>query len=89
MMVPIIVSHATMVVAKNKKNCVRVLGREARSKSKEHFPPISLSGSSINVPATHLGRWSKTSQNNRTQGYVTHCLATGVFSSSKEKRWNW
>ena len=47
-----------------------VLGRGSRSKIKRHSPPVSLLGSSTNVPATRLERRSRTAQSNRTQVYV-------------------
>ena len=72
MMVPKITTHATLVVAQNKKDCVRVLRRETCSKSKRHSPPASLLDSSTNLPATRLERWSRTAQSNRTQDYVVH-----------------
>ena len=72
MMVPKIITLATSVIAPNKKDRVRVLGRGACSKSKRHSPPASLLSSSTNVPATRLERWSRTVQNNRTQGYAAH-----------------
>ena len=72
MMVPKIITHASLIIEQNKKDHVRVLGRGTRSKSKRHFPPTSLLGSSTNMPATRLERRSRTAQSNRTQGYVAH-----------------
>ena len=58
-------------VAQYKKVRVRVLGRGARSKSKRQSPPsASHTGSSTNVPATHLERRRGTAQSNRTQENV-------------------
>ena len=71
-MVPKIITHAASVVARNNKNSVQVLGRGACSKSKRHFPPVSVLGSSANVPVTRLKRRSKTAHSNRTQGYVAN-----------------
>ena len=71
-MVPKIITHAASVVSQNKKHRVRVLGRETRLKGKRYFPPASLSVSSTNVPATRLERRSRTTQSNRTHGYVAH-----------------
>ena len=68
MMVPKIVSHAGSVVARN-RNYVRVLGREAYSKSKRHSPSAV---STTNVLAKRLERRSRTVQSNRTQVYVAH-----------------
>ena len=90
MMVPKITTHAASVVAKNRKDRVRVLGRRARSKSKRHSPPASLSCSSSNVPAARLERQSSIAQSNRSQVCVAHfrknitncCLATGMFLPS-------
>ena len=67
MMVPKIITLAALVVAQNEKHCVRISGRGAHSKSKQHFPPASLSVSSTNVPATHLERWSRTVQSDCSQ----------------------
>ena len=64
--------HAASVVAQNKKDRVRVLGRGARSKSKRQSPPASPSGSSTNVPATRLERRMEAAQSNRTQDNVAH-----------------
>ena len=72
MMVPKIKTQGASVVARNKKDRVRVLGRGIRSKSKRHSPPANLLGSSTNVPATRLEMWSRTALSNRTQGYVAH-----------------
>ena len=76
MMVPKIITHAAVVIVQNKNDQVQVLGRGARSKSKRHFPPASILGSSINVPATRLERQLRTLQSNRTQGYVVHFTIT-------------
>ena len=62
-MVSKILTRATLVVAQNKKDYVRVVGRGALSKSKQYFPPASLSGNCINVSATGL-------ESIRTQDYV-------------------
>ena len=60
-------------VAQYKKVRVRVLGRGARSKSKRQSPPsASHTGSSTNVPATHLERRKGTAQSNCIQGNVAH-----------------
>ena len=96
MMVPKTITHAASVVARNKKDRVRVLGRGTRSKSKRHSLSASLLGNSTNVPATRLERRSRTAQSIRTQGYIAFfgktitdcCLATGMFSPSQEKSWN-
>ena len=71
-MISKIITHATSVVAQNKKNRLRVLRRGTRSKSKRHSPPACLSGSSTNVTATSWKRWSRTTKSNRTQSYVAH-----------------
>ena len=66
-------THAAWVVAQNKKDCVRVLGRGTRWKSKRQSPQASLLGSSTNVPATRLKKRSRTAQSNCIQGcYVAH-----------------
>ena len=65
MMVSKVMTLAASVVAQNKKDRVRVLGRGIRSKSKRHFPPASLLGNSTNVPATRLERRSRTVHSNR------------------------
>ena len=70
MMVSKIITHTASVVAQNKKDRVRVLGRGTHLKSKRHFSPASPSGSSTNVSATRLERRSKTVQSNCTQSYV-------------------
>ena len=72
MMVPKIITHAASVVAQNKKDRVRILGRGTRSKSNQYSPPASLLDSSTNVSATRLERRSRTAQSIRTQGYVAH-----------------
>ena len=72
MMIPKIKTHASSVVAPNKKDRARVLGRGTRSKSKRHSPSASLLGSSTNVPTTRLERRSRTAPSNRTQGYIAH-----------------
>ena len=65
-------THAASVVVHTKKDCVQVLCRGTCSKSTQHSPPASLSGSSNNVSTTHLERRLKTAQSNCTQGYVAH-----------------
>ena len=72
MMVPEIITHAESVVAQNKKDSVRALKRGTHSKTKQHFPPASLLGSSTNVHVTRLERLSRVAQSNRTQGYAAH-----------------
>ena len=72
MMVLKIITYAASIVAQNKKDRVRVLGRGTRSKSKRHSPPTSFLGSSTSMPATCLERRSRTALSNRTQGYVEH-----------------
>ena len=71
-MVPKSISYAASVVAQNKKDRIRVLGRRTRSKSKRHSPPAILLCSSTSVLTTRLERRSRTAQSNRTQGYVAH-----------------
>ena len=65
-------THAASVVEQNKKDRVRVFGRETRSKSKRDFPPASLLSSYTKLPATRLESRSRTAQSNHIQGYVTH-----------------
>ena len=72
MMVPKVITDAASVDAKNRNGRVRVLSREASSKSERNSPPASLSSSSTNVPATRLERWSNTAQSNCTQVDVAH-----------------
>ena len=71
-MVPKIITHAASVVAQNKKDRFRVLGKGTLSKSKRNSPPTSLLGSSTNAPAARLERQSRTALSNRTQIYVAH-----------------
>ena len=66
MVVSKIVSHAGWIVAQNKMDRVCVLGKGARSRSKRHSPPASLSDNSTKVPVTRLERQSRTAQSNRT-----------------------
>ena len=72
-MVPKVITHTALLVdAPNKKDRVRILDREARSKSKRHSASTSLSDNSTNVPITCSEMRSRTAQNNHTQGYVVH-----------------
>ena len=64
-------NHTASVVAQDKKDRVRVLGRGARSKNKRHSPPsASFIGSSTNVLATRLQRRRRAAQSIHTQGNV-------------------
>ena len=78
-------------------DCVRVLGRGTRSKSKRHSPSAILLGRSTNMPATRLKRRTRTAQSKLTQGLLhtfgktitDYCLASRMFSPLQEKGWNW
>ena len=52
-MVPKIITYAALVVAQNKKDRIRVLGRGFRLKSKRHSPSVNLSDSSLHQRARH------------------------------------
>ena len=82
-----IITHPASVVAQNKKDCVRVLGRGARSKSKRRSTPASLSGNFTNVPATCLERRLRTAQSNYTQGYVPHVIGNWNVLTFTGKEW--
>ena len=71
-MVPKIITHAASIVAQKRNDHVQFIGREACSKEKRHSSAVSLSGSSINLPATSLKRRSRTAQSNFTQHNVAH-----------------
>ena len=92
MMVSKIVTHAALVVAQNKNDRVRVIGRGGHLKRKQHFPPASLSGSFANLPVTRFERRLSTAQGNcRLLKAMSHtcertvtdfCLATEKFLPS-------
>ena len=97
-MVPKFITHAASDVAQNKKDCVRVLGKGTRSKSKQHSPSASLSGSSNYVPATRLEKSGRGQCRLIVLKVMLHtfgktitgcCLATKMFSLSQEKSLNW
>ena len=67
-----IITHAALIVAQDKNDRFRVLGRGICSKNKQHSPPDSLSVSSTKVPATRLEKRSRTSQSIGIQGCVAH-----------------
>ena len=58
MVIPKILTHAASIVARNKMDRVRVLGRGVCSKSKRHSPPDSLLGSSTKC-LLHVWRGSQ------------------------------